>query len=150
MRPLLLGECNPYGPDPEFALWPAPEGCSGWRLCRVILGLEPDDYLGKFDRANLLEGEKWSAPHARAAAHKIRERGHTALVLLGAKVQSAFGYSGREPFSREREGSRALFFMPHPSGRCLAWNDFTNIVRARDLVGAALRCASEDSGERRE
>ena len=34
---VLVGEQNPYGPDPEFALYPAPEGSSGHRLCCQIL-----------------------------------------------------------------------------------------------------------------
>lgn len=28
-RVLLLGETNPYGPNPEFALYCEPPGCSG-------------------------------------------------------------------------------------------------------------------------
>jgi hypothetical protein len=36
---LLLGEANPYGGDPRYALYPEPEGSSGWRLCHMVMGL---------------------------------------------------------------------------------------------------------------
>lgn len=44
-KPLLVGESNPYRSDPHFALYPAPDGCSGHRLCRLILKMGRRDYL---------------------------------------------------------------------------------------------------------
>jgi hypothetical protein len=53
-KPLLVGEVNPYGGDPYYALYPAPDGCSGHRLCYLILGMRREDYLESFERINLV------------------------------------------------------------------------------------------------
>jgi len=53
MRPVLVGEANPWGSDPFYALYPYPERYAGWRLCHLILGLYRRTYLGYFDRVNL-------------------------------------------------------------------------------------------------
>ena len=141
MRPVLVGENNPYGPDEEFALWPAPVGCAGWRLCHEIFGMDADAYCETFQRVNLLYAARWSAPAARASAAALRERfPANNLVLLGARVQAAFGYPGREPFSLEVEGrgARRVFFVPHPSGRNRIWDDPASIQKARALLPAIL------------
>lgn len=145
MKPLLVGELNPYGPDPQFALWPDPPGCAGWRLCHVILGMEEREYLRAFDRANLCLGG-WSLTAARSRADElVRER--TAIVALGAKVASAF----RVPFKPYRDFIRCLVgshvahiaVLPHPSGRCRLWNDQANVNRARQFVGSVLAACSK-------
>lgn len=38
MKPLLVGEQNPYGADPKFALYPYPENSGGERPAIVLLG----------------------------------------------------------------------------------------------------------------
>ena len=63
-RVLLLGEYNPYGPSPEFALYCYPPGCSGYRL-RRILGLPQHQYLD-LHRKNLCDGA-WSMKSAQGA-----------------------------------------------------------------------------------
>lgn len=78
MKPLLVGEANPYGSDPAFALYPSPPGCSGDRLCRLVMGLDPDDYLERFERANLCP-RRWSLAEARTRA---------ADLLVGAVEQT--------------------------------------------------------------
>ena len=50
MKPTLVGESNPYGGNDDYALYPAPNGCSGHRLCLLILGMDPEDYLEAFER----------------------------------------------------------------------------------------------------
>lgn len=49
----LIGESNPHSYTPYHALYPSPEGCSGHRLCCLILGMRPLDYLEVFNRVNL-------------------------------------------------------------------------------------------------
>lgn len=131
-KPFLIGDNNPYGADPEFALWPSPEGSAGWRLCVVILGMGRTAYCDAFERRNLLEQSKWSAPAARIAAAAMREEMKGApAILLGAKVCKAFGYDF-VPFMRcERE---PFVLLPHPSGLCRLWNDPASIRRARVVV----------------
>jgi len=132
MRPLLVGELNPYGIDPQWALYPLPENASGGRL-RKILQMSIPQYIGTFDRKNLCYG-KWSNPEARAEARVIQaSKDHEIIILLGSKVCQAFGVQYK-PF--ERLGRYLV--LPHPSGRCLAWNDPTSAERARRLVQDAL------------
>lgn len=113
MKPLLIGESNPYGGNPEHALFPWPEGCSGWRLCHRVLDLDPVYYLEAFDRANLIVGDTWSIPAARTAAAALT---HDRRILLGAKVAAAHGKPFAPFASAAGEGWRG-FIWPHPSGR---------------------------------
>jgi hypothetical protein len=106
-RPLLVGESNPFGSDPAFALYHLPRTSSGNRL-RSILRLTDAEYLAQLDRANLLTGRSWGAVRARdAAAALLRERASTdpallaqPLVLLGRKVAEAFGLGYLAPLQR--------------------------------------------------
>jgi len=143
VRPLLVGEANPYGGDPEFALYPSPPGCAGDRLCRKVMGLDPDDYLERFDRVNLCP-TKWSTREARVRASEILAGDHgapRAYVLLGSRVKAAFGV-GHDPFShfrslRELPGPQVFVVLPHPSGLSRAWNAPGAYERARDTLRAA-------------
>lgn len=132
MKPLLVGEANPYGTDPEFALYPLPENASGGRLAR-ILGLSRGEYLRRFDRCNLCPSV-WSAPTARAAAADICAGPYRVVIALGTKVARAFGYA-YEPVTRPRPG---LILLPHPSGLNRAWADPTLAPRVRALLAEFL------------
>lgn len=136
---ILVGESNPYGADPYYALYPAPDGCAGNRLCCYILGMHRHVYLETFDRTNLCEG-KWSSKEARQRAHELCMQ-HERLILLGAKVASAFSMVF-EPFMRvgiadvtKRHPRREALILPHPSGLCRLWHVAGSMQRARDLVG---------------
>jgi len=140
MKPLLVGELNPYGADPELALYPLPEHASGGRLAR-ILGLSRGQYLRAFGRANLCSG-RWSLGDARGAAELLtimndRDR---PIVLLGSKVCQAFA----QPYHPFTSAGR-LHVLPHPSGRCRAWNEPGAVARARALVLPLLD--TEDTSE---
>ena len=128
MKPLLVGEANPYGADPDYALYSLPEHASGGRLAR-ILGLSRTEYLRRFDRQNLCPME-WSLQTARENAERIRGSSRAAVVLLGAKVTRAFGLA-YVPFTTV--GAR-FFILPHPSGLSRGWNAPEAVQRARDLV----------------
>ncbi|HUT79289.1 MAG TPA: hypothetical protein VM285_16435 [Polyangia bacterium] len=131
MKTLLVGEMNPYGADPAFALYPLPEHASGGRLAR-ILGLHPREYLRTFDRVNLCTG-KWSMRTARGEANRLntlQESGRwDHMVLLGRKVCDAFCVR-YEPFT----SCGSYLVLPHPSGRCRAWSEAGAAERARALV----------------
>lgn len=152
MRPLLVGEDNPYGGDPRYALYPEPRNCAGDRLCRLVMGLTSREYLARFDRANLC-AERWSVKEAhRRAAVFLDERPEGVFVLLGAKVAAAFERASgfaiqpspflmkvlevESPLSLLR-GVKRFVFLPHPSGRCRAWNE----PGAFDLARSVLRVA---------
>lgn len=131
MKPLLVGEANPYGGDPYYALYPLPENASGGRLAR-ILGLSDQRYLDAFDRRNLCPME-WNMKDARANAAAILASERTAVILLGAKVAKAFGLD-YAPFTRHQR----LLILPHPSGLNRIWNMRGSVARARELVTPLL------------
>lgn len=138
MKPLLVGEMNPYGADPFFALYPLPETSSGGRLQSLILDIPRDAYV-EMDRVNLCEG-KWSAPAARSRGQELRAFFTPAthkFVLLGAKVSGAFGVPF-EPISAKTGHAagdeHTYVVLPHPSGRNLLWNDPEVIPRVRALL----------------
>lgn len=119
MKPIIVGMNNPYGARPEYALYPEPVGCSGWRLCHMVLGLTPREYLTKFDRMNLCQGDFRIGP-ARARAVEIAELGRS-LVLLGAKVCEAFKVP-YYPFTKTKVyGEAVAVIIPHPSGLNRQW-----------------------------
>ncbi len=132
---LLVGEVNPLGARPRFALYHLPRGRAGDRL-RAILGLSDVDYDSLLDKVNLCTGA-WSLPAARQRAAEIRAEvawaGWKLLVLLGARVRQAFG--GPAPFEHGRDPLGCTWLgLPHPSGRCLLWNDRANVARARAIL----------------
>lgn len=148
-KPLLIGESNPYGSSPDFALYPSPRGCSGERLCRLVLALDPDEYLERFDRANLCAGN-FSAPAAETRMWQLlaeRER----VVLLGRKVAHAFrralpGHlapaswtSGLAIYQPARGAAIEVRYvcLPHPSGLCREWGKPGAFDRARALLRQA-------------
>jgi hypothetical protein len=154
MKPLLVGESNPYGNDPDYALYPFPENSAGYRLCHVVLGMTMREYMRAFDRVNLMSGsKKWSLPGAREAARELLDRtpkGESAvlpshriefgqpLILLGARVARAFRLT-YTPFELHAWGDglgdhRRILVLPHPSGRCRAWNEPGSYERARRMV----------------
>jgi len=136
-KPLLVGEFNPYGTGPDFALYPAPSGCAGWRLCCKILDIAPSDYLARFDRANLCVG-RWSIREARLEAARLLTTGTGPVVVLGAKVSAAFGLAF-EPYANTTLGDpvRAAVILPHPSGLCRLWWEPGAYERARRALNIA-------------
>lgn len=140
MNPLLVGEANPYGTDPRYALYPYPKGASGERLGRLILGMPgPRAYLRAFDRRNLCP-QRWSVKEARANAGEILRGPHERVVLLGSKVAGAFGMPF-EPFkihlSELSAAAKTIVILPHPSGLCRAWNEPGAFERARAVLRSA-------------
>jgi hypothetical protein len=139
-RVLCLGEDNPYGSEPEFALYCYPPGCAGYRL-RRIFGLPQHQYLA-LHRKNLCDSGAWSTKVARERARQLHADSSmpwSVIVLLGRKVADAFGYEG--PFfttSRSCDyatGHFTFVSLPHPSGRNAAsWNP-----QARDRARQILR-----------
>ena len=124
---VLIG---PYGTDPRFALYDEPVNSAGGRLRRRILGMHRRDYL-RIPRYNLCVGA-WSLKAARARASEIRDLHDGAFrVLLGRKVQQAFGFTAT---ARQFSIVGSCVLLPHPSGRCLVWNDPQSIARTRVIL----------------
>jgi hypothetical protein len=139
-RVCLLGEDNPYGSDPTFALYCYPPGCAGYRL-RRILGLPQHQYLA-LHRKNLCDSA-WSKEAAKSRAFDLLspEAPWNVLVLLGRKVTETFervalGGVPLLPFtSRGCCPGVTLVSLPHPSGRNAAsWSGPHPIKRTRELL----------------
>ena len=69
-------------------LYSDPRSRSGGRLA-TFLGLSDEEYLARFDRANLCHGV-WSDRVAKATARRLAASPRPAYVLLGEKVCAAF------------------------------------------------------------
>lgn len=146
MKPLLIGEDNPYGSDPRFALYPRPTFSAGGRLCHRILRLTEKEYIRDFERVNLCGG-KWSVKEARKKAMELslgRGQDTSPFVLLGTKVAKVFGVPF-EPFTVVPQplgggAHRALIILPHPSGLNRLWNGIDSFEKAREVLrrGGAL------------
>lgn len=141
-RVVLVGEDNPYGEDPRYALYPDPPQSAGGRLCRGVLAMRERDYLRVFERRNLC-ASTWSLKEAREAAAQIAigEEPPAVIVMLGAKVTNAFR-SKIDNFQIEKriEGchEHLLARIPHTSGRNLMWNQHGMWQRTRDFLRSAL------------
>jgi hypothetical protein len=133
---ILVGESNPLGGDPYFALYDEPERHAGHRLRRLVLGLHQRTYRGPdILRVNLCDGP-WSAPAARKRAIEldVAHQPPAVIVLLGRQVASAFGLEHCPAFTR----SGRIILLPHPSGRnCALWTR-ENIQRARAMLSEVL------------
>lgn len=144
-RVLLVGEDNPHGSDPRFALYDEPPNSAGGRLRRVVLGLPRRVYLGQsIGRANLCTG-RWSVREARARAATLANEAaimDAAIVMLGWKVADAFGALHVQPFTRVER----FVAIPHPSGRNRVWNDQDAVPRVRALLAAVAPAIPWGSG----
>jgi hypothetical protein len=128
MKPLLVGELNPYGLDPRYALFPKPERSAGGRLCYKILGYRfAAEYLKDFDRVNLCTG-KWTVAAARERATELKCAPRP-TILLGVKACNAFGVAFH-PF----RVTNNYLVLPHPSGLNRLWNEPGAFERARQAI----------------
>lgn len=129
---VLVGELNPYGADPRYALYDEPVHSAGGRLRRKILGLPRRVYF-TLDRYNLCVG-RWSAPAARAKVGEILQAHPEAqIAMLGRKVATAFGCQEVPPYTRHGR----LLAIPHPSGLCREWGKPDAVSRVRTLLAEA-------------
>lgn len=135
--PVFIGEHNPYGDRPAFALFDEPAHSAGGRLRRKILGVRSHTYR-TCDRFNLCVGT-WSRERARVrAAELIHAHPGRVLILLGRKVAEAFGLADVPAFgTRQLIGGPKCVVLPHPSGRNAAMWSAEGIQRARTAIGAA-------------
>ena len=150
-RPLLVGLHNPLSPEPEFALYPRPVGCTGWRLFQMLgPALTERDYLRAFDRVDLLEhheqvnGKGYTSRLRRGRIRLIEhviEGQYTTVVLLGTDVwRAVLGVPKMRPpwlcwktvpiVGIRRPMLVRYLTLPHPSGRNRWYQDRVNEAAA--------------------
>jgi hypothetical protein len=131
LKPLIVGESNPFGGDEHFALYPEPPECS-------VMGLREETYMEAFERANLVRG-KWSMRAARERASALRLDGRV-HVLLGRRVCSAFGFlpGGWKPPLSVVISNQVFVLLPHPSGFNRMWGDPGLVPACREILRGVL------------
>lgn len=133
-RLVLVGELNPYGIDPRYALYCLPENSAGGRLQRKFLAVNRVMYLRQFVRYNLCV-EKWSLPAARKEAAKIlSEHQDDIIVAFGRKVATAFGFEDAPLFSIHGN----VIVSAHPSGLCREWDKPESVQSFRDIIRSVM------------
>jgi hypothetical protein len=138
MNLLFVGELNPYGADPRFALYHLPRRASGNRL-REHLGLSDVTYEA-IEKRNLCTG-RWSMKEARENALKLRFD-FDVIVCFGSKVRVAISGPQRQAelfkapgfFESARHHSCTYVTLPHPSGLNQLWNVPGARERAREVL----------------
>jgi len=139
MKPLLIGMNNPLSLQPGHELYPAPEGCTGhrlWRMLNARTGASRAQYLDSFERRNLVRHVTFNATIARMNADDItRELFGTGriVILLGQDVRRAFNIP---PLLIHPQiiGGCTWRQLPHPSGRNLWYNEPENLRVAELLM----------------
>jgi hypothetical protein len=136
---MFVGECNPYGMLPGYALHYLPRTAAGNRL-RKILGLRDATYVNMLVKTNLCVG-RFSVAAAKAnAQHLLTDPFPKILVLLGERVKAAFGlhdcpfFTTSQIFPAGHVEGRILIYLPHPSGRCRSWSNENNVALARSML----------------
>lgn len=143
-RPVFVGQAPGPRGRPDKPLFPYPVGCAGHRLWKMT-GLRRSDYMGLFDRINVLDyypGPTFPATEARRVARSLDDVLVGRLVIfLGVAVARSFGFvppsymAWREhgrPGAESHEYVAAV--LPHPSGLNRWYNDLVNAREARRFL----------------
>lgn len=142
---VVVGQTNPYGADPHFALYTRPQNATGARLYYIVrqaLGeakqpvMSEWEWLKVAERINLCTGEFRDTEARAAAARVVRERRDRPVLLLGKRVADAFAALLPEPALYE--GREGVYLIPHPSGRNRAWNHPSAYQAAATCVAKAI------------
>ena len=154
-RPVIIGMNNPYGTDPKYALYPAPQKAAGYRLYKMLEEafnrrhpppalLLRKAYIDGFDRRNILSGH-WTMDRAKKIG-RLMAQGliNRRVVVLGRGPEAALGLPKTDWFMHNRyewprvlaDGSHGFDYwtIPHPSGMCREYNNPENRQRAGDIL----------------
>jgi hypothetical protein len=149
IKPILIGMNNPISQAPEHALYPLPEGCSGNRLWKMLNEVDPRAtmwaYKTVFRRTNLVVGpfNTTAARHRAAEMMETQFGGARSVVLLGRQVSAAFGLPGDLPPASQipyvSAAGMDFYYLPHPSGRNLWYNQEANRRAAGEVLATLFR-----------
>jgi len=131
MKPLIVGLVNEKSWKPLDALEPyTPNGAGErlWQMLYDVTGATKEEYLDRFDRANVFESKTRSWRDVSSLVRTMMEDrevvvlGRHAWMLLGLNKCAWFDKTGK------------CWLIPHPSGRCRMYNTSSN----RDRAGRIL------------
>lgn len=127
-RTVLIGANNPLSSDSDRALYPYPEGATGWRLWRIFndaYGTPRSQWLQIFDRRNVMGGKTWNMDRARITGRTLRnELVQASAVVFGHDARVALRLPERPWLVPTVEDDGLVWrFAPHPSRRNMYYND---------------------------
>jgi len=136
-RPVGLRRGGPLFPNP---------GTAGRRLLQVIRRVRPHttaaEFCETFDRRNVLDSQQWDWQAARdRGSHLRNEFAGCVVICLGKEVQKALDLNcvaGAGPYY---DGKAFYYFLPHPSGRNLWYNESRNCELAGKLLARFFHTA---------
>lgn len=131
MKPVILGMNSKTGE----ALGLLPTTGAGARLWKCS-GYTLREYLDTFDRMNLLEEPEWNDKEARSSSKAIKERlKGRRIIVLGSVVWTALSLPKLLPcdFYVNVNDLTTWYFVPHPSGKNIWYNDNKNREKVREL-----------------
>ena len=122
----LIG-MNPGRLDAEALLPLDDEPTSAASRLLKFSGLSRNDYLKRFKRRNVLDGEVWLPGLAKREGLKLRRRlikDRETAVVLGRNAWRALGLPVTTPwFGHHYVRYTRFVLVPHPSGKNLIYND---------------------------
>ena len=122
---------------PERALL----GSSGQNLV-TIAGWEWERYVSETERYNLFLDPQpmWYFKRAFASARELtRQLEGRTIILLGAKVATAFDLLREPNYQWLHEDWANVAKVPHPSGKNRMWNDPAERAKAREFLNGLIR-----------
>lgn len=140
---MLVGESPNRATVDRPDLWLLPDATNTPHTANVLLrltGWTLDQYLETFSRRTFL----WRAPgrtwpeegrrHAREIHRSVLELGIDGIVAIGERVAMSFDMDLVPPFV----WSGIVAYIPHPSGRSLAWTEPGARQRAKHFFSSLL------------
>jgi len=138
---LIVGECPGDSTDPRLPMFPHPEISAAARLLGYS-NMEPWDFMTRMLRTNLCP-TIWDSEIAELRVQLLKialmkHRTDLRVLLLGAKVQRAWGIKSREKFGWctifYGDASIVVGWIPHPSGLNRLYNEPENQLLAGRYV----------------
>jgi hypothetical protein len=145
MKVVILGMAVGNDVGEGGALEPTDPSSAGgrlWAMAREFGKLTPENYAAAFERINLVEG-KWSGVEAKKAAPAMKQRLRgRVVVVLGMEVWTYMALPKRPKeigVGVSGPDGTTYYAVPHPSGKCLTYNDEENKRNVGLLLGQLAR-----------
>jgi hypothetical protein len=123
MKPVIVGMCHPSSRDPVDALELRTANAAGERLWKMALSVRPiskSRFDATFLKINLSATEEFPPPEERIAEVRLFLARRRAVVLGKQTWHCLTGLIKSDWFG---EANYGWHLVPHPSGRCLVYND---------------------------